>query len=76
MKTVRKVVITHEEWKTLADAADLLETWFKEATKEDYKAIEEVFETIGDEYCGYSIILFIRNTLNDVCEEIEVEDED
>ena len=73
MRTVKKVVITTKEWETLNNAADLIDTWFTQAATEDYKAIEEMFETIGEKYDGYSYIDIIRNTLIEVCDEIGIE---
>lgn len=73
MRTVKKIIITTKEWETLNNAADLLDAWFNQATAEDYKAIEEMFETIGEKYDGYSYIDIIRNTLIEVCDEIGIE---
>ena len=74
MKTVRKVVITNEEWNTLNDVAALFDTWRQDASKEDYGAIEDMFESAGEKYEGLSYMNFIRNVLDEVCDSIDVED--
>jgi hypothetical protein len=74
MKTVKKVVITNEEWETLNNASELLESWYREAAGNDYESIDAMFEAIGDKYDGYSCMSLIRNVLNEVCDVIDVED--